>query len=223
MSSSSITMEGLNPFGWLLGVATSDRRREPADNIACMNPAITSAAPDDIETGFRRGTANDALCVGVLAVQVFLDTYATAGIRPDLAREALITCGVEAVRIRLESANTQFILAERNHHLVGFAELAIGGAVPDESLAGGIEVVKLYVQRHFKRLGIGAGLLRHAESIAAANSGECLWLTAWAENANALRFYAALGFADIGETEHVFEDKSYENRLLVRRFVASSP
>ncbi len=216
-------MVGLNPFGWLPGVVTIDRRREPADNIACMNPAITSAAPDDIETVFRRGTDDDALCVGVLAVQVFLDTYATAGIRPDLAREALITCGVEAVRIRLESANTQFILAERNHHLVGFAELAIGGALPDESLAGGIEVVKLYVQRHFKRLGIGAGLLGHAESIAAANYGECLWLTAWAENANALRFYAARGFADIGETEHVFEDKSYENRLLVRRFVASSP
>jgi ribosomal protein S18 acetylase RimI-like enzyme len=183
-----------------------------------MNTAIAHAARYDAKTLLRRGTADDALCVGALAVQVFLDTYATAGIRPDLAREALTTCGVDAVRIRLDSANTHFILAERNQHLVGFAELAFGGMVPDASLAGGVELVKLYVQRHFKRLGVGGALLRHAESIAAGNSANCLWLTAWAENADALRFYAALGFVDIGQTEHVFEDKSYENRLLVRRF-----
>ncbi len=155
-------------------------------------------------------------------MQVFLDTYATAGIRPDIAREALSTCGVEAVRHRLEKIDSHFIVAERNVHLVGFAELEIGGAVPDVSLAGGVEIVKLYVQRHFKRLGVGATLLRQAESTAAANAATCLWLTAWAENTDALRFYAAQGFVDIGETEHVFEDKSFENRLLARRFLEAS-
>lgn len=187
--------------------------------IACMNNAITNTARDTNEIRFRHGTPDDALCVGALAVQVFLDTYATAGIRPDLAREALTTCGVDAVRKRLEKTSSHFIVAERNHHLVGFAELGLGGAVPDVALAGGGELMKLYVQRHFKRMGVGAALLRQAESTAAANSAKCLWLTAWAENADALRFYAAQGFIDIGETEHVFEDKRYENRLLVRRFV----
>ena len=37
----------------------------------------------------RPATADDALCLGVLAMQVFLDTYATEGIRPPIAREAL--------------------------------------------------------------------------------------------------------------------------------------
>lgn len=155
-------------------------------------------------------------------MQVFLDTYATAGIRPDLAREALTTCGVDAVRNRLEKTRSHFIVAERNQHLVGFAELELGGTVPDVSLAGGVELVKLYVQRHFKRKGVGAALLRQAESTAVAHSAKCLWLTAWAENADALRFYAAQGFIDVGETEHVFEDKRFENRLLVRRFDGAS-
>ena len=33
----------------------------------------------------RPATADDALCLGVLATQVFLDTYATGGIRPQIA------------------------------------------------------------------------------------------------------------------------------------------
>jgi hypothetical protein len=42
-----------------------------------------------VDVGFRAATASDALCIGVLATQVFLDTYATDGIRPSLAREVL--------------------------------------------------------------------------------------------------------------------------------------
>ncbi|HOZ25184.1 MAG TPA: hypothetical protein PLI83_10420, partial [Thermomonas sp.] len=37
----------------------------------------------------RPATPDDALCLGVLGLQVFLDTYATGGIRPTLAREVL--------------------------------------------------------------------------------------------------------------------------------------
>ena len=37
----------------------------------------------------RTGTPDDALLVGVLGTQVSLDTYATKGIRPLLAREVL--------------------------------------------------------------------------------------------------------------------------------------
>ena len=45
---------------------------------------------------FRRGREGDALCVSVLATQVFLDTYAEGGIRPDLAREVLTGYSQEA-------------------------------------------------------------------------------------------------------------------------------
>ena len=46
-------------------------------------------APARIEPTLRIATIDDSLCIGVLATQVFLDTYATQGIRPALAREAL--------------------------------------------------------------------------------------------------------------------------------------
>ncbi len=40
-----------------------------------------------MQAHLRTGVPDDALCIGVLATQVFLDTYATSGIRPDLAYE----------------------------------------------------------------------------------------------------------------------------------------
>jgi hypothetical protein len=41
--------------------------------------------PDD--PTYRLALPSDALCLSVLATQVFLDTYATQGIRPAIARE----------------------------------------------------------------------------------------------------------------------------------------
>lgn len=70
----------------------------------------------------RTATPADALCIGVLATQVFLDTYATEGIRPDLAREVLAGYGTAAFESRLLDPQTSFVVAERNAHLIGFAE-----------------------------------------------------------------------------------------------------
>jgi len=39
------------------------------------------------EINYRTAVQQDALCLSVLATQVFLDTYAIQGIRPAIARE----------------------------------------------------------------------------------------------------------------------------------------
>ena len=41
------------------------------------------------EITLRNAIPEDALCIGVLGMQVFLDTYATQGIRSSIANEAL--------------------------------------------------------------------------------------------------------------------------------------
>lgn len=52
----------------------------------------------DIEPTFRPATGDDALCISVLAAQVFVDTYATHGIREAIARHVT---GGKGVRPRL--------------------------------------------------------------------------------------------------------------------------
>ena len=174
-----------------------------------------SAEPATVAT--RSGTPEDALCLGVLATQVFLDTYATNGIRPDLAREAISVYSQESFAARLADPNTRFILAEVNGHLVAFAEVAFGRVCPEPGIAQ-VEIARLYVQRHFQRLGIGQTLVRGAERLATEHGLESVWLTAWSGNIPALAFYPAVGYRDIGVTTYVIEGQGYENRIFAKDF-----
>lgn len=160
---------------------------------------------------YRSATPADALCVGVLAMQVYLDTYATQGIRPDLARDVLAGYAPEAYAQRLARADRPTVLAECAGHLVGFAELLLHQPCPVAGLGGTVELDRLYVQQPFHRQGIGAALLRQAEALAAAQPGGGLWLTAWSGNANALAFYPRQGYRAVGTAQHWIEGQAYEN------------
>lgn len=167
--------------------------------------------------GYRRATPDDALCLGVLALQVFLDTYAVNGIRPDLAREALNVYGVEVFAGRLRDPAVEITVAESAGHLVGFVDVSLATACPVAGLAGA-EVLRLYVQAPFQRRGIGKALLAIAEQDAQRRGDACVWLTAWVGNAAALAFYPDAGYADAGTTHYVIEGQAYENRVFARRF-----
>ena len=80
---------------------------------------------DEPVISFRPGTEADALCLSVLATQVFLDTYATEGIRAAIGHEVLEQLSTPAVSAMLATPGMRFILAERAGHLVGFAQLTL--------------------------------------------------------------------------------------------------
>ena len=168
----------------------------------------------DVE--YRSGIAEDALRISVLAMQVFLDTYATDGLRDDLAREALSVYSPDVFAEKLAQPATHFLLAEKSGHLLGFAEVTMDSVPPDASITQGAELVRLYVQRSFKRMRIGGTLLKQAAALAVAESANCLWLTAWSGNAPALLFYAASDYRDVGATDYVFEGRAHENRIFVK-------
>ncbi len=172
-------------------------------------------------TGLRVADAGDADTIAALAVQVFLDTYATEGVRPDLAREAFEVYSVEAFDARLREPSRRFLLAEEGTALLGFAE---GLMTPRASPAGpfvGAELVRLYVQPRFQRRGIGRGLLKAFEVAAEAAGLPGTWLSAWEENGRARRFYAAQGYEDVGATTYTFQGNTYGNRVFAKRWNAT--
>lgn len=166
----------------------------------------------------RPATGADVGCLAALAVQVFLDTYATDGVRPDLAREAFSSGSIEAFERRLASGGgARTDVAVDGEHVLGFAETELVPRRPTFDAGPGAELARLYVQPRFQRRGIGRALLATAEGHARAAGLRTLWLTAWEGNTQALGFYARCGFEDIGETRHAFEDRSYGNRVLSKR------
>lgn len=166
----------------------------------------------------RCGASGDALCIGLLSMQVFLDTYATDGVRPDLAREALAEYSPERFQQRLSEADRSFTLAETGGGLVGFAEIITRPSTPPvpEGARDGLELVRLYVQPSAQRAGLGRRLLRESERVCEQSGCGVLWLTAWSGNTRALYFYRALGYADIGGSTYTFEGNSYETRVLLK-------
>jgi diamine N-acetyltransferase len=169
-----------------------------------------------VTLSFRAATAADALCIGMLGTQVFLDTYAPAGMRAALAREVVEHFAPVKVESLLADESTACILAENDGHLVGFVQVTHGARhalVPHGATS---EVDRLYVHERFTGHGIGKALLHHAEKSAAARGADALWLTAWIGNARAIAFYPKLGYIDVGATDYVFENEHYENRVFVK-------
>ncbi len=164
----------------------------------------------------RAGVPDDSLAISALAIQVFLDTYAIDGVRPDLAREAFREYAVEAFEARLREPERRFLLAMRGAGLAGFAELTINARAAPAGEVSGAELVRLYVQPCFQSIGLGRRLLSAAEGVAAEGGARTLWLTAWEGNERARAFYARCGYADIGQTSYEFEGQAYPNRVLAR-------
>lgn len=160
------------------------------------------------------GQAGDAATISALAIQVFLDTYATEGIRPELAREALREYCTQAFECRLCEAKRRFLLAMRGDALLGFAELHTEAqAAPAGNLVGA-ELIRLYVQPAMQGQGIGGRLLRAAEQLAQDADARSVWLTVWSGNHRAQKFYARKGYTDLGETKYAIEGVEYSNRVL---------
>ena len=165
----------------------------------------------------RPGRADDALCLGVLASQVFLDTYALKGITQTLATEVRSAFSTEAFAALLSAPDTQFHVAEIGGHRVGFVQTTLGTQQALAATGKQVELDRLYVQEPFTRQGFGKALLQAAEATAAQQGAQVMWLSAWVGNERALAFYAAQGYEDCGEVMFQMQGQAIPNRVLSKR------
>ena len=170
----------------------------------------------NIEPTVRPATGDDALCISVLAAQVFVDTYATHGIREAIARHVTEELSASAIAASIANSNHRFIVAEVANHLVGFVQLKLRAENSAVGSPNAVEVVRLYVLERFASSGVGTSLLNSAEALAAAQGAQHTWLTAWVDNTRALAFYPRRGYTEYGPTTYVFQGENIENRLLVK-------
>lgn len=162
----------------------------------------------------RAGQASDADRLAVLAVQVWLHTYATKGINNDVAQYVLSELTVEKFSARLAEPETKMLVAECSEGLVGFAAVKFGFSCPSGARSV-VELQTLYVQEHFIGQGIGRSLLEAAEAMAREQATSPLWLTVNAQNARAIAFYARQGYAKVGTAYFVLGQGRHENHVLV--------
>ena len=188
-----------------------------------LSPAATPTAPtqrnNPAPAVLRAARPDDALCLSVLAMQVFLDTYATDGIRPQIAREVLSAYSEASFSAAIAAANSHIEVAEIRGHLVGFAQLTFNAGHPLAPAGTPAELLRLYVQEPFTGAKLGTQLLGRAEDIARQRGATVLWLTPWVHNHRALAFYRRRAYTDYGLTYFTFEGESHENRVFAKPLI----
>ena len=165
----------------------------------------------------RPGRADDALCLGVLAAQVFLDTYARNGITATIATEVRSAFSTEAFAALLSAPDTQLHVAEIGGHSVGFVQTTLGTQQALAPTGQPVELERLYVQEPFTHRGIGKALLQAAEVAAMQQAAQVMRLSAWVGNERALAFYVAQGYEDNGEVMFHMQGQAIPNRVLSKR------
>ena len=153
--------------------------------------AANGMRPDYI---IRPAVAAGAQCLAALAIQVWLHTYATDGIRSSIASYVLSEFTAEKFSNMLHAPGSLLLVAESNQNLIGYALLRFDATGPAETHAN-VELSTLYVQEHFARRGLGTALmvecLRWVDGYGGADR---IWLTANSRNGAALAFYRKLDF-----------------------------
>ncbi|SFA90379.1 GNAT family N-acetyltransferase [Pseudomonas sp. NFPP24] len=171
----------------------------------------------------RDATPDDALCLGVLGMQVFLDTYAPQGIRGSIATEVLEAFAPQVMARLIADPGILLMVAESNHHLLGFAQVRLNARHPLIDAVDVAELQRLYIQERFTGLGIGYQLLQAAERGAVTGGASMLWATVWERNERALGFYPRRGYGLLGNPVHTFQGESHGNRLFGKALDVTAP
>ncbi|SEL91997.1 Ribosomal protein S18 acetylase RimI [Roseateles sp. YR242] len=164
----------------------------------------------------RPAEPDDALCLGVLATQVWLDTYAKPGIRTSFAQYVRSAFASEAMLALIKQPDVRLVVAECEGHLVGLAQYTLRRPPPLAQPCEAAELDRLYVQEPFTGKGVGARLNARVEAECVSLGTTTLWLQAWTGNARALAFYARHGYADVGTTFFEMDGERHENRVLAK-------
>lgn len=157
----------------------------------------------------RKAEQKDCLNLAALSMQVWLDTYATQGLRVPISQYVLSTFTEGYFRRLLKEETLDLRVYEQDDHLVGFIVVDLASDF-DDSARYGYEITTVYVSRHFQGQGIGRELLEHITCL----HGSPFWLSVWVNNEAAISFYRHLGFQDVGETTFELKGEVHSNIVL---------
>jgi ribosomal protein S18 acetylase RimI-like enzyme len=117
---------------------------------------------------------------------------------------------LESLKQRLTKPHSEFVLCEADSGIVGMA-------FASQNDPGFVMLYQLYVHPNAQKQGVGSLLLN--EIIAAFHDAESLRLEVEPQNAGAVAFYTAKGFALVGRTENCGKDQSGIPALILAKSI----
>ena len=156
----------------------------------------------------RKATPDDCLNLAALSLQVWLDTYATEGLRNNISSYVISTFTEGYFLQQISRPAYNIWVFVEGEHLLGFIAVDLESEYEDKQ--SGYEIETLYVSRHFQGRGIGSQLLKQIESI----YGSPFWLSVWVNNNLAISFYKKQKFKLVGEINFELDGELHKNHVL---------
>lgn len=147
----------------------------------------------------REATPSDVPLLVTIGQCVWINTYATQGVRESISRYVLSEFTVGKFESLIDTQKVYVI--EIGAHIIGYG--VVSNSVP-------YELETLYMLPALQRKGYGKALLGFMQSKYAT-----LKLSCWEENQKAIEFYLRCGFIEVGESYFEMEGERHRNIVLM--------
>jgi ribosomal protein S18 acetylase RimI-like enzyme len=172
----------------------------------------------------RRVARDEAARLGALAADLFRIAYGPTHPEPTLSRYLSESFAPHDIEARIADPASAFLVAETDEgEWSGYAELRAGGPEAgrvfiERPLPGShpLEIVRFYVAPGHQGRGVAQDLMRACEDAAAQDAFDVIWLQAWQEASQALRFYEKSGFEKYGTAVFPFGERMDQDYLLAK-------
>ncbi|HEX8654069.1 MAG TPA: GNAT family N-acetyltransferase [Allosphingosinicella sp.] len=160
---------------------------------------------------YREPGPDDAPAIRALFETSFVETFAHL-YKPEDLHTFLGRFTEEAWRAELADPSFAFQLAEEGAVAAGFAKLGPRG-LPVETGRSGLELRQLYVLSAWQGRGIAQALMEWVLAETRRRGAEELYLSVWAGNARAKRFYRGYGFAYVAPYAFMVGSQADEDEI----------
>ncbi|MGE5365200.1 MAG: GNAT family N-acetyltransferase [Bacteroidota bacterium] len=164
----------------------------------------------------EKAVISDAADLATLAVQVWLDTYATEGIRQAFSDYIWTGLTPEKFAEKLTDADNEIYKLTESGHLTGFISICFNSVCPSDHDIR-CEIDKLYIHENFTGRGAGAEMIRFLEGVCRVKNIPAVWLSVYEGNSRARGFYKKMDFREAGEFFFELGNERHRNMILIKK------
>lgn len=159
-------------------------------------------------------TTANAAGLGAMARQAFSETFAHLYDADAFARFLDEAYGPGGTMERdLADPAIRWYAAAEGDTPIAYAKLTPLRAPAASPLQGAVELQQIYVLKDWHGSGIAQHLMDRALAAARAGKAPEIYLTVFAHNERAKRFYTRYGFSDVGECTFILGDRIDKDRI----------
>ena len=161
---------------------------------------------------YRNAGPGDGAALGGIARATFIDTFGPLYCLANLEGFLATRTDADYAAVLADPA-VEVRFAEAAGVPIGFCTIAALTLPAPEPAPGAIELRQLYVFKPWHGVGVAVALTEWAMARARARGAPELWLSVFTENPRARKFYARLGFEEVGPYAFMVGDQADEDIL----------